>query len=495
MSGAGDLKSRTIRGGAARLVAQAANFGVRVASLMILARLLGPKEFGLVGMATAFTGVLVLFRDFGLSSAAIQRATVTEDQLATLFWINTAVGGFFALLAAAAAPAIASLYHEPRLLAITVVLAAGFLFNAAGVQHGALLQRQMRFTALAVINTFALLAGAAIGIAAALAGFGHWALVAMTVTAPLISTIGFWITTRWTPGRPRRGIGMLGMLRFGGAITLNGVILYIASNFDKVLLGRFWGADVLGVYGRAYQLITIPTDNLNSAAGEVAFAALSRIQDEPGRLRRYFLKGYSLVLGLTLPITAVCVLFADDVILVALGPKWKDAALIFRLLAPTVLVFAIANPLGWLLCSLGLVRRALKMGAVISPLMVVSYFVGIPYGAPGVAIAYSSVMLLWVVPVIAWSVRGTAISVGDVFGTVWRPLASSAVAGGAALLARAAYGSGLPPVERLALDVAVVGTTYAIVLLFVAGQKTLYLDLIRGFLRPAAGQPEGALTA
>ena len=151
------------------------------------------------------------------------------------------------------------------------------------------------------------------------------------------------------------------MIRFGGTITLNGLVVYIASNFEKILLGRFWGVDAIGIYGRAYQLITIPTDNLNSAVGEVAFSALSRLQHDPIRLKSYFLKGYSLVLALTLPITFACALFADDMVFVLLGPKWKDAAPIFRLLAPTVLVFAIANPLSWLVSSLGWVGRNLKM--------------------------------------------------------------------------------------------------------------------------------------
>ena len=119
-------------------------------------------------------------------------------------------------------------------------------------------------------------------------------------------------------------------------MTLNGLIVYAASNFEKVLLGRFWGVDALGIYGRAYQLINIPTENLNSAAGEVAFSALSRIQDDPGRVKRYFLKGYSLVLAMTLPITIGCALFADDTILVLLGPKWMAAAPVFRFLAPTI---------------------------------------------------------------------------------------------------------------------------------------------------------------
>ena len=154
-----DLKQRTIRGGIARLAAQAANFVIRAGSLMILARLLGPREFGLVGMVTAFTGVLNLLRDFGLSSAAVQRATVTDEQISTLFWMNLLVGTVLGLLTAAMAPFLAAFYHEPRLVAVTLALAAGFIFNAAGVQHSALLQRQMRFTTMALIQVISLILG------------------------------------------------------------------------------------------------------------------------------------------------------------------------------------------------------------------------------------------------------------------------------------------------------------------------------------------------
>ena len=153
------------------------------------------------------------------------------------------------------------------------------------------------------------------------------------------------------------------MMRFGGTITLNGLVVYIAYNLEKVLLGRFWGAEAVGIYGRAYQLVNIPTDNLNSAVGGVAFAALSRLQEEPQRLKSYFLKGYSLVLALTLPTTIVCALFANDLIFVLLGPKWKEAIPIFRLLAPTILAFAMINPFGWLLFAMGKVARSLKICA------------------------------------------------------------------------------------------------------------------------------------
>ena len=481
-----DLKERTIRGGVTRLGAQAANFVLRVGSLLVLARLLEPKDFGLVGMVTAFTGVLGLFRDFGLSSASVQRGNVTEEQVATLFWVNMLVGALLALVTVAAAPALAAFYREPRLFAVTAVLGAGFIFNAAGVQHGVRLQRELRFIALAVIDTVSLLVGSLIAVGSAAAGHGYWALVSMTITVPLISTIGCWLATAWVPGRPRRGIGIVSMMRFGGTVTLNSLVMYAATNFDKVLLGRFWGADALGIYGRAYQLISIPTENLNAAAGEVAFPVLSRLQHDPARFKSYFLKGYSLLLALTVPATIACGVFADDLILVFLGQKWTSVAVIFRLLAPTMLVFAILNPLGWLLTSLGRVERGLKIALVIAPLMIAAYVIGLPRGPIGVAFACSVAMALWALPVIAWAVRDTGISLRDVLLVAIRPLTASGVAALVALGVQSVDGQ-LSPWVRLVAEGTVFVVIFGGIILFVMGQKSLYLDVLRASTSSAKG--------
>jgi len=490
-----DLKERTIRGGSARIVAQAANFTLRIGSVMVLSRLLEPRDFGLLGMVTAFTGVLSLFRDFGLSAAAVQRASVTEEQTSTLFWINVLVGALLTAIAVLLAPIVSAFYREPRLLWITSVVATGFFFNGAGVQHSALLQRQMRFTALAWIDIVSLIVSTAIAIGGAKAGYGYWALAAMTISLPVTGTLGVWLVSAWVPGKLHRGVGIRSMMRFGGTVTLNSLVVYVASNFEKVLLGRFWGAEVLGMYGRAYQLNRIPTDNLNSAVGEVAFSALSRIQDDPSRLRRYFLKGYSLVLALTLPITITCALFAEDLILVLLGPKWKEAAGIFRLLAPTILVFAIANPLGWLLNSIGMVGRALKISLVTAPLMIGSYIIGLPYGPRGVALAYSAIMVLYVIPLITWAVRGTVISVYDVLLAVGRPLVSGIVAATLTLALQFSYGRFFSPLSRLLLGVALVLAGYLGMLLYVMGQKLFYLDLLRAFRRRPSLKEEVLVSA
>ncbi len=477
-----DLKEKTIRGGSARMVTQAASFLIRVGSLVVLARLLDPKDFGLVGMVTAFTGVLSLFRDFGLSAASVQRVSVTEEQTSTLFWINVAFGGLLSVATVALAPFVSRFYSEPRLVWVMAVVGIGFVLNGAGVQHSALLQRQMRFSALATIEIVALIVSTALAIGMAVAGYGYWALVAMSVILPLVQTVALWSAARWVPGPPRRGVGILSMIRFGGTMTLNGLVMYVSSNLEKVLLGRFWGVEAIGIYGRAYQLIRIPTDNLNSAVGELAFAALSRLQDDPDRLKRYFLKGYSLVAALTLPITIACALFADDLILVLLGAKWKEAVPIFRLLAPTILVFAIVNPLGWLMNSLGLVGRGLKIALVFAPFTVVAYLLGLPYGPKGVAAAYSAVMLVWLFPFVAWAVHGTMVSIQDIFLALSRPLISCAIGATAALAVRMLCDS-FHPALRLVVENCALFIVYGAVLLG-AGQKSVYMEILRG-LRPS----------
>jgi PST family polysaccharide transporter len=401
-------------------------------------------------------------------------------------------GAALTLFTGALAPAVSRFYHEPRLWAVTWVVALGFLINGAGVQHSVRLQREMRFTTLALIDVVSLVLSTAIAIAAAKAGYGVWALVTTTVSYPLIMTCGLWLATAWIPGKPRRGVGIRSMMRFGGTLTLNGLVLYLASNGEKVLLGRFWGAEALGIYGRAYQLIRIPTDNLNTAVGDVAFSALSRIQDDPGRLRNYFLKGYSLVLTLTLPITISCALFADDTVLVLLGPKWAAAASIFRLLAPTMLVFAISNPLGWLLSSIGLVGRGLKIALVLGPLMIVSYLLGLSFGPKGVAFAYSAIMTLWMVPGILWCINGTVISFGDIVSTVSRPLFSAIPAAGLGYLVILLFGEKMSPLVRLITANAVLFLTYFSVLLFAAGQKRFYVDLLRGMMATASKERDAA---
>lgn len=474
-----DIKEKALRSSVAKLFNQGANFALRLGSMAILARLLTPKDFGLVAMVTVVTGVYDIFTTAGLSSATIQRSSVTDEQVSTLFWINLVVGAVLGLLCVVTAPILVRFYHEPRLFWVTVTLAAGFIFNAAGVQHSALLQRQMRFLALTVIDTIALTVSIGVGIGMAFAGYGFWSLVGMSIVSPAISTALKWFASGWVPARPSRGSGIRSMLRFGGTITLNNLVVYLAYNLEKVFLGRFLGADVLGLYTRAYYLTSIPTQQLNATIGAVGFAALSRLQDDHEVLKNYFLKGYSLIMSLTLPITMFCAVFADELVLVLLGPKWKETVAIFRLLTPTVLVFGMLNPWGWLLQSIGLQKRSLNIALVIAPTIITSYVIGLPYGPRGVAAAYSGAMCLLIIPLIAWCIHKTVFKPMDVFRAIRLPFLSAFVSAFICLVFRYYAGDFLAPIFMIVSGGIVMVGAYFGMLVFVMGQKEMYLNLIR----------------
>jgi len=474
-----DLKQRAVRGGLAKMASQALTLVCRLGSLMVLARVLSPGDFGLVAMVTALTGLLDVFRDVGLSAAAVQRTTITDDQMSTLFWINVLVGAVLSGIAVLCAPAIAHFYNEPRLVWITIAIAGTFFVRCASAQHGALLKRQMRFVLLAAIEACSLLVAIAVAIAMALTGFGYWSLVAMTAAMPIVYGLLVWLFGSWTPGPPRRSPELGAMIRFGGTVTLNGIVVYAAYNLEKVLLGRFWGAEALGTYGRAYQLVNIPTENLNSALGEVAFSTLARVKDDPERFKAYFLTAYSFVVAITIPVTLACGLFAPQLVRVLLGPQWDSAAPIFRLLAPTILVYAMINPLWWVMASKGLVVRSLRIALVLAPLVMLGYVLGLPYGPVGVAFGFSAVMLLWLVPHIIWCVHGTEISPGDVFRSVGRPLASGLGAAAVSWFAVNALGVTTSPWVDLSVGLSVLGLVYGLTLILVFGQGRLYLNLLR----------------
>ena len=492
-----ELKKKTARGALISTCAQATNLVLRTGSMVILARLLTPQDFGLVGMVTACTGFVALFQDAGLSMATIQRTSITHEQVSTLFWINILVGIALALICAGMAPILSAFYHEPRLFWLTVVVGTSFLFYGAGAQHRAMLQRAMRLATLTIIDLSSLVLSICLGIGMALGGFGYWAVLC-TIVAPLaFNLFGLWTATGWRPGLPRRGCGAGSMLKYGGTITLNGVVVYFCYNLDKVLLGRFWGADILGLYGRAYTLINLPTQTLNSTIAVVALPALARLQNEPKRLKNYFLKGYGLFLSLAIPITMACAAFAEDIIHVFLGAKWNATVPVFRLLTPMAFAFALFNPFGWFLIATGRATRSLHIAFMIVPVVIAGYLAGLSQGAVGVAAGFSIATLLLIPPILFWSTRGTLISVTETLMVVSRPLLAGLVGTGVALAASAGLARFLTgPLPRLFVASFVLFSVYGIVLLFVLGQKTVYAAVLRDLgVWPFASRQSKAKTA
>jgi PST family polysaccharide transporter len=346
----------------------------------------------------------------------------------------------------------------------------------------------MRFATLATIDLLSLTISSVVGVVMALLDWRYWSLVGMAVVGPIISAAGVWVAVPWIPGPPRRNCGVLSMLHFGWMSICNSLVVFLAWNCDNILIGRFWGADALGLYGRARQLATLPMQQLTAALSGVAFTAFSRIQDDPDRLAKSFLRAYSLFVSLTVPIAIYCPLFAEEIVRVLLGAKWMEAAPIFRILAPTALVFALANPLSWLLMSTGRVGRALSISAATTPVVIAGILLGLNHGPKGVALGYSVAMALLVVPIAAWCKHGTSITWTDLWRATRPPLFAGLIAGAIGLIVKIALAGILAPILCLLVGLGIIFGVYAWVLIAM-GQKNLYVDLLRQLFRAGPAPP------
>jgi len=474
-----DIKRRSVRGGAITITSQGLKLVLRMGSIMAMARLVSPEDFGVQGMVVAVTNLLGTFRDVGLGTVTVQREELTHDQVSTLFWVNTAVGALVALLVIALAPGIAWFYNDPRLTLVAAVSALAFVAGGLSVQHIALLQRQMRFVALAVIELAALSGSAIVGIAMAWLDWGYWSLVGMTIALPVITAIGGWIAMPWLPGAPRRGIGLRGMLTSGGTVTCNTLVMNAAVNADKILIGHYWGAIPLGIYGRAYQLISLPSEQILGAISTVAMPALSRLQSSHEELRRGFLRGYSIMLAMMVPITVICLVFAEEVVWILFGSRWGDAAPVVRCLAPTVFAWALLYPNSWLLLATGRYHKSLFMSFLLAPAIVLGVALGLRNGDTGVAIGLSTAMVLMTIPMIFWARVGTAITGRDTWQAIQGPFIAGIVSGLIGYASKSALGTDTALIWKLALGGTAMVSSYLFVLLFLFGQGKVYHGLLK----------------
>ncbi|MCL1469346.1 lipopolysaccharide biosynthesis protein [Argonema antarcticum] len=429
-----DLKGRSVRGGAVTMVSQISKIILNFGSTAVMARLLTPEDYGLLGMVVIITGFIDLFKDLGLSTATIQKSEITHKQVSTLLWINVAIGFGITVLTIAIAPLVAWFYNEPRLTPIAMVLAIGFIFGSLTVQHQALLRRQMRFKALSAIDLTSMFVSVIVGIASALMlpdKNQYWALVFARLSMTICNTIGVWILSGWRPGLPDRNSGIGDMLAFGSHITGFSMLNYFSRNTDNLLIGWYWGPQELGLYAKAYQLLLLPFQQITVPISNVALPALSRLQNEPERYRSYYQKGVLMLVILGMPLVVLMFVSADKVILTLLGDQWTDAIAIFRLLAPATFVATFNAAAGWVYTSLRKADRQLRWGIFTAVVDLIAFTIGVRWGAIGVATAYSISRILTRYPAIHYCYKATFLNVTDLDAVIWKPALASVLAGAA----------------------------------------------------------------
>lgn len=424
-----DLKGRAVRGGLVTTIGQFATKLVQLGSTVVLARLLTPRDYGLIAMITTVTGFMWIFQDVGLSIATIQREKITHEQVNTLFWINLGLSFLVMLVVMAMAPLLVWFYGKADLLWLTLALSVGFVFSGLALQLRALINRQMRFAALAGLNIAALSLSIGVGIGAAWLGAGVWALVYMELAKGLFTMLFVWIMCPWRPSLPIRPQGVGSMLGLGGNLTGFNIINYFARSLDKVLIGRWWGTRELGLYNKAYQLMMLPIIQVSAPIATVAIPTLSRLQSNPEQFRSYYLKAIACVAFITMPFVMLLVVMSKEIIGLILGEQWIGASQIFAILGVSALIQPLYHTQGWLHVSIGRTDRMLRWGLVGSTVIVISFFIGIPFGAIGVAISYTIVTYLILGPCLWYAGKPIGLKLRQIIAAVWKLFISAICAG------------------------------------------------------------------
>ncbi len=426
-----DLKGRSVRGGAAVVASQTFEFAFRTVGTVVMARLLSPADFGLIAMVIVIINFTAMVKDLGLTEATIQRESITHEQLSALFVLTLLVGLVLALSIVAISPFVAWFYGEPRLVGVTASLSMVALFGAASNQHRALLRRHMSFARLAVIQVSAAGLAVSVAIGAAVLSAGYWALVLMHVARSFIFLLGVWLSARWIPSLPRSWVGVREMLRFGVHVTGHNLSSYLSRNMDNVLIGRVHGASALGFYSKAYGLLLLPIAQLRTPFIGVGLPALSRLQTEPQRYSDYYERLLRMLAFFAFPLVFVLGLYSGEIVLLLLGAQWLPSAEILRILAFAALVQVVEGTTGMVMLSSGDSRRYSRLGVSKAILTVISFAVGLPWGTRGVALSYTILNYVILLPVLAYSFRNTPVAVKTFFGAVLLPFVAAAVAASA----------------------------------------------------------------
>lgn len=480
---AASLMQRSLAGirwsAATQVVAQIAQY----AGFIVLARMLTPAEYGTLASAMLVAGILALLHEMGLGAAIIQRQDLTRGHLAACLWTNVAVGWALAIVVWFGAPAIAGFFRDPAVADVLRVLAIGFPIAAAGVLPRALLERDLRFKPLGLIEAGAAIANGALTIGLAVAGAGVWAMVAGTLAGTVVQAGALWLHSRPAPGWRCSRHDVQDLLAFGSNVLGSRLAGYFIANVDYLIIGRMMGPAALGAYSLAYKLVTWPMLKVSHVVLRVAFPAFARVEDDE-TFRRHYVRLVGTLAMVAFPLLAGLAATAPELIPLVFGDQWGGSVFATQVLCGVGALKALVCSIGTVFLGRGRPDIEFKLnvlGAVKLPLFILA---GTPWGLPGVAVA----MLVSALTGVPFQQYYANRLIGLSWGAYLRGIAAPAGAAFAMLVALGLWrmvAEGLGPVAHLAVAVPLGAVTYAVAL------TALGVDLL-ALARTVAGRPAPA---
>jgi O-antigen/teichoic acid export membrane protein len=449
---------------------------------ILVARLLTPEDYGLVGMATVYLGFTALLTEFGLGSAIVALRELGDHEIAQLNSVAVLIGAAAMLVSCGVAWPLAAFFRAPELRVIVIVLSSGFLIDSLRTVPNALLTRELRFKALALLEGAKAIGTLAITIALAAAGAGYWALVAGGVAGSVFWTAAILSRRRHPFARPRFSV-LRSSLAFSTQIIIERVSWYAYSNADFLIAGRLMGKAALGNYTTAWTLASLPGEKIMSLFWRVMPAVFSAVKTDLAALRRYVLlmsEGLALAL---FPATVGLALVAPEFIVALLGDQWTGAIVPLRLLCAYATMHMISTVLPHVLIVTNQVRFATKLAlAAVLTLPPAFWLFGRTWGVAGIAAAWLVVYPFILFALFRRAFRTIALRPRAYFDALWPAISTTVIMTLAIVGGRALIPATWPVGVRLSVMVALGAATYAGVALLAHGAR---LRALAAMLRAA----------
>lgn len=428
------LKSKTFKGFLWNGIENVANLGLQFIIGIVLARLLSPKEYGIIAIVFVFVGISNIMISGGFSYALIRKNDRTESDYTTAFTFNMVTAVVLYLILFFAAPAIAAFYELPILVSVTRVICLTFIFGALCVIQNAVLEINLNFRTSAKVTLISNLLGGGVGITMAYLGFGVWSLVSQTVSVQLFRSVLLWTLIRWTPKAKPSKASFKDLFGYGFKLMLSGLVGALYQNLYNLIIGKLFTAHALGLYSKAKSFASLPSSTLNNIVQRVSFPSLSKVQDDRERLMLNFRKLIKMMGFIVFPATLLFFGIADPMIRFILTDKWAGCIPLLQILCFSVLLMPIQSLNISMLQVIGRSDRVLQLNIINKVIGVAIIVVSWRWGVVGMC--YGALAASLIEQVIDTSVVGRLTKVGFVqqLKDILPMLLYSIIAGIAALL-------------------------------------------------------------
>ena len=476
-----DLDRSSARSGLIQMSAQALQLGAFLASAMIFARLLTPRDFGLFALSNTLIAILGTIRDFGIPMAVAHHEDLDHDKLNALFWLSVKLSLSLFAVMILTAPVLGWFYGESRLTPMAMLLAVGTLALGISVQHESLLVRRMRFGVLRTLDTTAVVTGLCAGVALAILGAGYWALVCQVLIAELLRAVGAWFACSWRPSAPPRrsgGADIRELTKYAGYLSGYQVLVKFARYMDRVLVGYVSGAAAAGLYYNAQRWAMYPIMQVFPPLMSVAVSGLSRLRHDPIAFRLAWRKATLPVLSVVVPALTFCAVEPRATVLVIMGPQWEGSVPVFRLLCLAALAISVERLSKWLYLAQGATQRQFVWGLIYAPVILMAVVVGVQWGPVGAAAGFTIASWILLVPGVAFCLAQSHVRWLDVGAVVWRPAAAAALSAAGTISFSRTQSSG-SLFEHFVLSAAIFGSLYLLTWVGLPGGRSAASDAMR----------------